>query len=56
MMPGREKIDNHAQYNQGGAEPEGQPVRRGGGSLLDKLKLLEEETEARHDKTESHQG
>jgi hypothetical protein len=47
MMPCGEKIHDYSQGNERGAEPQRQPVRLGGGSVLGDLELLQEESEPR---------
>jgi hypothetical protein len=56
MVPSGKNIYAHASRNQRGAEPQRQSVRLSCGDALHDLHLLQKKPEARHHKTESHQG
>src|SRR5271165_6484045 len=56
MAPCGKNSDHHSGADKCGPEPKRRPVRLGRRTVLDDLELLQEKSEARHNKTESHQG
>src|SRR5271166_2594205 len=56
MAPCGIKRDHHSGADKRGSEPKRRPVRLGRRTVLDDLELLQEKSEARHNKAESHQG
>src|SRR5580704_10448928 len=55
-MPCGKEIYGDSCQDQRSSEPERQPVRGIGRVVLEKLELLEKESEARHHESESHEG
>jgi hypothetical protein len=55
VAPHRDHIDNHADQNQRGAEPQRKPRRWRGRRGLQRAKFLKEKPEARDHKAKSHQ-